>query len=283
MNLPRRFARATLYWLFGLTVSILLGSLWGSAVAGSRETTAEVVHDVASEQVVEDRVAGWIAEGLDSVDLTVPGETTSVDLLMAMPETGQILDNLADQVVDAMFAPAGATAVIDPATALLPAVPQIATVLARAGLDTDQATVMDLVSRIEPVPLDASGEIPITSAATRVSAALTLAAVGAGLAALLFGGGAVAISPDRVAAVRHLAYRLMLTSLSLAVMLRLGSWIADPAGGATPWRAGLSTILGSFTYIPLLAAAAGCGVMIVVRQRRKSAPEAIQDPEGHRA
>ena len=115
----------------------------------------------------------------------------------------------------------------------------------------------------------------MTSAATRVSAALSLAAIMAGSAALLFGAGAVLMSPDRRAAIRNLGYRLMLTSLSLAVMLRLGSWIADPAGGASPWRTGLSTILGSPTYVPLLAAAAGMGVMVAIRKRRGSAAEAI--------
>lgn len=275
-SLPRRFFGAGFFWLFGLSASILLGSLWGSAVTGSRGTVAQVMRDVATEQVVQERIAGWIAEGLDSVGVINSLDTATVDRLLAMPETGQVVDNLTDQIVEAMFAPVGATARVDPASALLPVVPQIVPVLAEAGLPADERSVTALVSRIEPIPLNGGGEVAVTSAATRVSAALSLAALVAGLAALLFGGGAVLISPDRRAAIRNLGYRLMLTSLSLAVMLRLGSWIADPAGGASPWRTGLSTILGSFTYVPLLAAAAGLGIMVVIGKRRASAAEAIE-------
>jgi len=275
LSLPRRFFRAGFFWLFGLSASILLGSLWGSSVTGSRGTAAQVIRDVATEQVVQDRIAGWIEKGLDSVGVITPGDTETVDRLMAMPETEQVLDSLADQVVEAMFAPVGTTALVDPASALLPVVPQIIPVLAEAGLPADESSAAALVSSIEPILLDGSGEIAVTSAATRVSAALSLAALVAGIAALLFGAGAVLLSHDRRAAIRNLGYRLMLTSLSLALMLRLGSWIADPAGVASPWRTGLSTILGSFTYVPLLAAAVGVGVMVVIRKRRGSAAEAI--------
>ncbi len=280
LNLPRRFLRGALFWLFGLSTSILIGSLWGSAVTGSRTSVAEVMGDLAAEQVVQERIVGWITEGLVSIDVIVAGDTASVDRLMAMPETEQVLADLTDQLVEAIFAPVGSTALVDPASALLPAVPQITRVLTDAGLSADEGTVAALVSRIEPIPLDGTGEIPVTSAATRVSAALSLAALVAGVAVLLFGGGAVLVSPDRVAAFRNLAYRLMLTSLSLAVMLRLGSWIADPARGASPWRAGLSTVLGSFTYVPLLAAAVCAGVMVVVKKRRGSATEPVQGPVG---
>jgi len=271
-SLSRRFVRATSFWLFGLSASILIGSLWGSAVTGSRGTAAAVVRDIAMEQIVHKRIVGWITEGLASVDVIVPGDTASADRLLALPETGRVLDNLTDQLVEAIYAPVGGTALVDPASALLPAVPQITRVLADAGLAADEGTLAALVSTIEPIPLDGSGQIPVTSAATRVSAALSLAALVAGVAAVLFGGGAVLSSPDRMAAVRNLAYRLMLTSLSLAVMLRLGSWLADPAGGASPWRAGLSTILGSFTYVPLLAAAICAAVMVAVKKRRDQRP-----------
>ena len=193
LSLPRRFFRAGFFWLFGLSASILLGSLWGSAVTGSRGTAAQVIRDVATEQVVQDRIAGWIAEGLDSVGVITPGDTATVDRLMAMPETEQVLDNLTDQIVEAMFAPVGTTALVDPASALLPVVPQIIPVLAEAGVPADASSVAALVSQIEPIPLDGSGEIAVTSAATRVSAALSLAALVAGLAALLFGAGAVLI------------------------------------------------------------------------------------------
>jgi hypothetical protein len=113
---------------------------------------------------------------------------------------------------------------------------------------------------------------------------LSLAAALAAVALLAFGGGAVAVSPDRRAAVRHLAYRLTLTSLSLAVMLRLGSWIADPSGGATPVRAGLSALLASHTQVPLLMAglAAAVGAGAVVTRRRGSTAKAIQGSVGHR-
>jgi len=285
-SLPRRFTRATLLWLFGLSASILIGSLWGSAVTGSRSTAAEVMLDVATERVVRERIVGWITAGLDSVDLTVPGDSAFVDRLLAMRETEQVLADLTDQLLGAVFAPVGSTALVDPASAMLPAVPQITQALIDEGVPADEGAVADLVSSIEPVLLDGRGELPVTSAATRASAALSLAAMVAGMAALLFGAGAILISDDRTGAVRNLAYRLTLTSLSLAVMLRLGSWIADPTGGATPWRAGLSTLLGSHGYVPLLvagaAASVGVGAMVTAKKQNGSAAESIQGPEGQR-
>jgi hypothetical protein len=99
------------------------------------------------------------------------------------------------------------------------------------------------------------------------------------VAVALFGGGAVLASPDRIAAVRNLAYRFMLTSLSLAVMLRLGSWIADPSGGATPLAAGISRLLGSRTYVPVMmavvAAVIAAGAVRLRGRREWSATETV--------
>ncbi len=268
LSLPRRFVRGTSFWLFGLSASVLIGSLWGSAVTGSRTAVADVMGDLAAEQIAQERFAGWIIDGLTSVGLIVPDDAPVADRIMALPETEQALAELTDQVVDAAFAPVGSTAVVDPAAALLPAVPALTGVLADEGVAVGEGTVAAMVSSIEPIPLDDIGEFRVTSAATKASAALSLAAVLSGIAMVVFGGGAVLTSPDRVAAVRNLAYRLMLTSLSLAVMLRLGSWIADPRGGASPLGTGVSTLLGSHTYIPL--AMAGAAAVVATRVRRRS-------------
>ena len=278
VGFPRRFVRGTLFWLFGLSASVLIGSLWGSAATGNKNTVAQVTHEVAAEQMAQERIADWVTSGLESVGLVVPDDTPVADRLLAMPATELVLADLTDQIVDAAFAPVGSTPLIDPAAALLPAVPDITGVLVEAGVPADERTVVALVSSIKPIPLEDGGELPVASIATRVSAALSLAAALAGVAMLVFGLAAVLISSDRRAAVRLLAYRMTLTSLSLAVMLRLGSWVADPGGGATPWRAGLSTLLGSHTTVPLLvagcAAAIGAGAMLT-RKRRRSATEAI--------
>jgi hypothetical protein len=267
-SLPLRFSRGTFFWLFGLSASILIGSLWGSAVTGSRNTVADVVDDLAAEQIAQDRFAEWITDGLRSVDVIVSDDATVAGRVLSMPETEQVVAELTDQLVDAAFAPAGTTAVVDPASALLPAVPAIARVLAEEGISAAESDVAGLVSSIEPIPLDDIGEFRVTSSASRAAAALSLAAALAAVAMISFGGAAVVISPDRVAALRNLAYRLMLTSLSLAVMLRLGSWIADPGGGATPLGAGVSTLLGSHTYVPLAMAAAAA--VVGLRARRRS-------------
>ena len=268
LSFPRRFARGTSFWLFGLSASILIGSLWGSAVTGSRSTVANVVEDLATEQIAQDRFSGWIIDGLRSVDVIVPDDATVAGRILSMAETEQVVADLTGQLVDAAFAPAGTTAVVDPASALLPAVPAITRVLTDEGIAAGEGEIAALVSSIEPIPLDDFGEFRVTSSASRASAALSLAAALAAVAMIMFGGAAVFVSPDRIAAVRNLAYRLMLTSLSLAVMLRLGSWIADPGGGATPLGAGVSTLLGSHTYIPLAMAAAAA--VVGLRARRRS-------------
>jgi hypothetical protein len=259
--------RATLFWLFGLAASILIGSLWGSSVTGSRSVVADVMGEIAAAQIAQERLAGWLIDGLRSVGVIVPDDSQVAERVLSMPETEQVMSNLTEQLVDAAFAPVGSNAVVDPATALLPAVPALTQVLADQGIVAGEGNVAALISSIEPVPLEGTGEFPVSSAATRASTAFSLAAALAGVAMVLFGGGAVLASPDRVAAVRNLAYRLMLTSLSLAVMLRLGSWIADPRGGATPLGAGVSTLLGSNTYVPLAMAGAAAVVAVWVRRR----------------
>lgn len=274
VGLPRRFALGALLWLFGLSASILIGSLWGSAVAGDRATIAEVVQEVAAEQIAQERIVGWVTAGLESVGLVVPDSIPVADRLLAMPATEQVLAHFTDQVVEAAFAPVGSKPFVDPAAALLPAVPDITALLAEEGVSVDHRTVTALVSSIEPISLEGGGELPVASMATRVSTVLSLAAALAAVAMLVLGGTAVFFSPDRRATVRLLAYRMTLTSLSLAVMLRLGSWIADPAGGASPWRSGLSTLLGSHTQVPLLVAGVagviGAGVLYYTRNRRRS-------------
>jgi hypothetical protein len=261
-------------WLFGLSASILIGSLWGSAVTRDRDTVAGVVQEVAAEQIAQERIVGWVTTGLESVGLVVPDGIPVADRLLAMPATEQVLARLTDQVVEAAFAPVGSKPFVDPAAALLPAVPDFTALFAEEGVSLDDRTVTALVSSIEPISLEGGGELPVASMATRLSTALSLAAALAAAAMLVLGGTALFFSSDRRATVRLLAYRMTLTSLSLAVMLRLGSWIADPAGGATPWRSGLSTLLGSHTHVPLLVAASaaviGAGALLTRNRRRSS-------------
>lgn len=279
LGLPHRFVRGTLFWLYGLSASILIGSLWGSAVTGSRNTVSEVVGVPAVEQIAQERFTGWITEGLRSVGVVVPDHLAMADRILGLPETEQALARLTDQIVDAAFAPVGSAAVVDPAAALLPAVPALTRALADEGVVAGEDSVTALVSEIEPIPLDDVGAFQVTSAATRASAAFSWAAALAGVAVALFGGGAVLASPDRIAAVRNLAYRFMLTSLSLAVMLRLGSWIADPSGGATPLAAGISRLLGSRTYVPVMmavvAAVIAAGAVRLRGRRESSATETV--------
>lgn len=274
--LRRRFVRGTLFWLFGLSASVLIGSLWGSSVTGSRSTVQGAASEVAHTEIVQDRLLGWAAEGLATVEAAVSHEVALVDRLVELPETEQVLAALTDQVVDAAFAPIGATATVDPALALQPAIPQITRALVAEGVQVDEPTVAGLIARLEPIVVDGEGGLPVTSAATRASRTLSLAAAAAAAAMLAFGAGAVAASPDRIAAVRTLAYRLTLTGLSLAVMLRLGAWIADPNGGATPWWSGVSHLLGSHTHVPLIIAAVGATIggvaMLMRRNRTRPAP-----------
>jgi hypothetical protein len=271
MSFPRRFARGTLFWIFGLSASILIGSLWGSAAVGNRDTVAEVVSGAAAEQIAQERLVEWVLDGLASVGAVSPGDPGIADEILAMPETEHVLARLTDQVIDAAFAPVGTTSWIDPAAALLPAVPQLTQALTEEGVTPNQNAVAALVSQIEPVPLDGTVELPLSGAATRVSAALSLAAVLAGTCMVVAGVGAVLFSVDRLGAVRNLAYRFTLTSLSFVVLLGIGSWLADPAGGASPWRSGLSVLLSNHVHVPLLwgalAALVGAGAVWATKRR----------------
>jgi hypothetical protein len=145
-SLPRRFLRGTLFWLFGLSASVLIGSLWGSAVTGSRPTVAAVVRGVAPDQIARERIAEWVTGGLASVGLIVPDGVAVADRILEMPATEQVLADLTEQFVDAAFAPMGSSLYIDPALALLPAAPEITGVLVDSGIPTDERTVRALIA-----------------------------------------------------------------------------------------------------------------------------------------
>ncbi len=268
-SFPRRFVRGTAFWLFGLAASVLIATLWGSTLAGNRASVDRIVDRVAESRIVQERLVGWAVEGLDSVLLRLPAE----DALLGLPSIREVLAALVDQAVDAAFAPIDAPVAIDPAAALAPAVPEITDLLRSEGMAVDEASVAAAVSAIEPIPLDLDSDLPLASAATRTSRTLTLAAVASALAMLIFGAIAVAMSPDRIAAVRHLGFRLTLSGLSFAVLLVLGSWLADPRWGASPWRAGVARLLGSHVGVPLIVAAVGAAVVGAVTWRLRRSGE----------
>lgn len=285
-SLLRRFMRGTAFWLFGLSVSVLIGTLWGSTAAGNRGTIDRVVDQVAQSETVQRRLMDWAVRGLDLARYNLRDRTGTVERLMHLPAMEQVLEELTAQAVDAAFAPVGLVVWIDPAAILLPATPDITVLLRSEGIDVDEQTVGGVISSVDPIPLSSDDGFQFSASATRVSRTLTLAALAAGLAAVLFGVTAVLISPDRRAAVRHLGFRLTLTGLSFAMLLRLGAWIADPQGGGSPWRVGIARLLASHLDVPLVVAGIGAAVACLGalrwsrrRLRSRSAADPVEEPE----
>ena len=56
LRFPRRFARGTFFWLFGLSASILIGSLWGSG--RRRWSTGASTFGKSSAETIQRPVGG---------------------------------------------------------------------------------------------------------------------------------------------------------------------------------------------------------------------------------
>jgi len=73
---------------------------------------------------------------------------------------------------------------------------------------------------------------------------------------LLAGGAALVLNEDRVRQLRSLAIRIGVSAMTFAIIIRIGAWAVDPAGGRSPIAAGGAVVLKSNGHI-LAAVAVG--------------------------
>jgi hypothetical protein len=264
------FAAGLAGWVFGLASTVLLVGVWGRAVVTDTDELANSLSPMATSQLVADRFAGWLETELveSGVDDSTAGDTT--DRVMASPELSPILGDLVGQAVLAAASSDPSGAVVDVATVLSPAIPQITVTLNEAGVPATETDVARAVEELDPIvirdPLQSAFVGPESPLAARLGTAVMLAIVA------LIGAGLVYVraASDRMSGLRSLLTRFALGALSFAVLLRVGSWITDPRGGRAPVGETISLLAQSKWMIPLLmgSAAAGAALVFWVFRRR---------------
>lgn len=269
----RSVSRATLGWAFGISLSVLLVSIWGRAVVADADSLAESLAPLAQTGAVVDFVADWMGD--EMVESGMPPEAVepTVRYFVESSAVRDVADELAIEVVAAAASTDPAGSSIDMRSLLVPAVPEVTMGLDGLGIETDEATVRGVVESLEPLVIRSPGEPALVGPASEAVSRLGTASLLAVVALLVFGWGFVALSEDRIVGLRSLFQRVSVGALSFAVFLRLGAWVLDPAGGRAPVRQSLADLAGSKWLVPLqiaVIAAVLAGVAYLVRRRRRS-------------
>lgn len=251
-------------WAFGISLSILFGSLWGRAVVVDTEALGESLAPLARSQLVVGFLTDWMAEemvegGVDPV-LVDP----AVDYFLNSSQVGDTLDQFAGEVVAAAASPDPAGSEIDMRHLVAPAIPEVAAGLNDLGMAVTEPQVSQVVEGLDPLEIREPGSDAIVGANSSTAAHLGTASLLALLGLMVFGSAYLAISDDRVAALRSLVTRIAVGGLSFGLLLRIGSWVLDPAGGKAPVRESLSAIAESKWFVPFQVGLVAAGIAALI-------------------
>lgn len=241
-------------WLFGLSVTVLLLSVWGRAVVIDDDALGEALLPLSRSAFVVDQVGDWLEEELVASGVEQSIAERTVTSVIESDEFDQAADNLLLGVIDAAVGKGGA-ATVDVASILAPAVPKITDELASAGMSLSEESIGGVVAGIDPLVIRDPGEVPVLGPRSRVAARLGTATAVAVILILVTGAVAVRAADDRLTAIRRLLSRIALGGLSFGIMLRVGAWVLDPSRGRAPLSETLSRLAGAKWIIPVLVAA----------------------------
>lgn len=251
----RSIVRGVAGWLFGLSVTVLLISMWGRAVVVDTATLGESLSPLARSVVVTERFADWMVGGLSDAGVEPAVAEPAVAETLTASAVVTALDNLVVEVVEAAASVGPAMATVDVAGVLRPAVPEIAESLMATGLPVTVTEVGRIVESLDPLVIREEGAAPLIGPGSTVAARLGLAAVLALVMMTATGWVAVVTAPDRIAEVKSLLLRVTLGGLTFSILLRVGSWIVDPGGGRAPVGEAMSALARSKWLTPLAVAA----------------------------
>lgn len=285
MTAPRS-GLSFLGWAFGICLSILFGSLWGRAVVVDTDTLGESLAPMARSDLVVDYLTDWMAEEMveGGVDPVVVGP--AVEYFLDSSEVGDSLDQFAAEVVVAAASPDPSGSEIDVRGLISPAVPEVTDGLESLGIEVSRPEVVQVVEGLDPLEIRQPGSAvlvgPNSATATQLGMASLLAIVGLSV----FGSAYLALSEDRVAALRSLVTRIAVSGLSFGLMLLVGSWVLDPQGGRAPVREALSAIAASKWLVPfqvgLVAAGIATMIYLLGRLLRRGAASRSRDGQPRR-
>jgi hypothetical protein len=275
-------------WAFGLATTLLLVGLWGRAVTHDQVTVQESARSVISAEIASDRIYSWIEDGvMSAADIDSVTTQRVLSELSSHPEVEGAVDDLVGQFIGALFSADGGEKTVELTDTLAPVIPLVVSGFAANDVSVDEADVIAALVEAETLDLETGDLASVARVVDNARALLSLIVVISAAILAVTGSIAVWLSGDRLAMVRTLATRIVLSALSFAVLFRVGSWALDPNGGGSPIARGGSVVLGSNTDIFFVAAFAGAavasGVGWVVWRRRRlaggSSPVSEQDSD----
>ena len=252
-------------WLFGLFTTLVLVGVWGRAVTADRPTLTDSAQLLLASDVVNDRLEAWLTDGLAVSSSVAPARIADVVAMVAESnEADAAIAIAADEAVTSALSPPGTARALDLRPAALELAPAVSRALAEAGIDVAPGAVSAAMDNADLSLSSAPGSW-VSGAAHRGTAALTRVLV-VGMVGMI-GTGAMSVwaSDDRVLRIRTLASRVALSSVTFAIMLRLGSWAVDPSGGRSSVAGAASIAIGSNGHVPMLVAVVAVGVALLAR------------------
>jgi hypothetical protein len=265
----RRFALGVAGWVFGLAATVLLGSIWGRAVVVDTGELADTLSPLAASELVAGRISAWLEAELTTAGLGEAEAAQAAGRVLAHPGVGPVVEQLVAEGVEAAATGDLGSTSVDVAAILAPASGQITSGLNEAGVPVTDEQVVAALSRLDPIVVRDPADRPLIGAASPLATSLGTAAIlGAGLMAIS-GTAYIAMSRDRLRALRSLVTRFALGALSFAVILRIGSWLVDPEGGRAPFRESVALLANSKWMVPLTIGLGAAGAAVLLRISRR--------------
>lgn len=281
----RRAIRASAAWAFGFSVTILFIALWGRAVVVDTDSLSDSLAPLANSALVGGIVGDWMTEELIDSGYSPEVADPAVDSAFESSATAAAMDGFVADVVAAAASSDPSGSSVDVSSLFAPAVPEVTTSLREMGLVTNESDVRSIVSGLDPMVIRQPGSPALVGAESPTAARLGNAALLAFVGIASFGCVTVAISDDRIAAVRELLTRVAVGGLGFAILLLIGSWITDPRGGRAPVPETISLITASKWMMPLqigLAAGGTAAVIYVGRRLRPGGASQSEDEPARR-
>ena len=273
----RTLTLSTALWVFGIATSMVLIGLWGRSIAGDQVTLEASTRAVLESEIVNDRVTDWLGDAIGAAaqlsDDDVVAVVAAVD---DTPEMQAAVDDVVDQAVTAALAPPGSVTVLDLSAAVKSLAPAVATAMEDRGVVADADIVRAAAQEVPGIVLSADDTMTVGGTAREVRGLLSkVVVIGLG-GMLLFGAVAVFLNEDRVRQLRSLVIRIGVSAVTFAIIIRIGAWAVDPAGGRSPIAAGGAVVLKSnghiFAAVAVAAAAIAAAISPVLLRRRRPGP-----------
>lgn len=239
-------------WAFGFAVTILLIALWGRAVVVDTEALGESLSPLAESQTVVDIFTDWMTEEMLEAGVDPILVEPTIDHFLESSKAAGTMELFVSEVIEAAASSDPADSSVDMEALLTPTIPEVSAGLTAAGIPISETVVTSIVDDLSPLVIREA--VPWVGEGSPAASRLGTAAALAGMAMLVFGYMVVAVSPDRVAAVRGLLTRVAVGGFSFAILLQVGSWVLDPNGGRAPVAETLSSLAGSKVMVPFLVA-----------------------------